>query len=559
MLNFLENTLVHLPSEPRLQHLSSAVREVLCPIQANSLATLVLLTGLGSGSALAATINVNASCTLVDAITAANTDTATGGCSAGVGADTLVLPVKSIQLLMKEINLYTGLPVITTPITIEGNGSIIKRGSTAPDFRIFAVDGELILNSTTVSGGRGTAGGALINNGKTTLNNTTVTGNSVPYSGFFSDSGGGIFNNNSGILTINNSTVSGNSAANLGGGLINYGTLTINNSTISGNSVTGDGGYGGHGGGVLNEGTLIVKNTTISGNSAINNGGGVENFGTFTLSNSTMSGNSAGQKGGGVRNANGSFTLFRSLISGNTATLDGPEVSSNTAVVANNYNLFGHDGNAGIYGFTPGSTDIVSSKPFNAILKPLGVNGGATKTHLLVKSSPAINASPNDAKCAPKLDQRGVTRPQGAACDIGAVEVTFCDTATPTTGCIVNGVTGKACIGTTIGDTIVGTSGADVILGLNGNDILKGADSNDKLCGGLGIDRLEGGSGADQLFGSFGDDTLLGGSGDDSLDGDNDNDNLDGGAGADKLNGGSGTKDKCITDADDLPDVGCEL
>jgi hypothetical protein len=47
---------------------------------------------LGAAPATAAQIDVGiGGCTLVDAITAANTDTATGGCSAGNGADTIVL------------------------------------------------------------------------------------------------------------------------------------------------------------------------------------------------------------------------------------------------------------------------------------------------------------------------------------------------------------------------------------------------------------------------------------------------------------------------------------
>jgi hypothetical protein len=54
-----------------------------------SLAGVALLIALGQAPALAATINVDGTiCTFVHAITAANTDTATGGCPAGSGADT---------------------------------------------------------------------------------------------------------------------------------------------------------------------------------------------------------------------------------------------------------------------------------------------------------------------------------------------------------------------------------------------------------------------------------------------------------------------------------------
>jgi hypothetical protein len=54
------------------------------------------------------------------------------------------------------------------------------------------------------------------------------------------------------------------------------------------------------------------------------------------------------------------------------------------------------------------------------MLGPLADNGGPTQTHALLPGSPAIDAGDNTA--CPATDQRGVTRPLGAACDIGAYE-----------------------------------------------------------------------------------------------------------------------------------------
>ena len=54
------------------------------------------------------------------------------------------------------------------------------------------------------------------------------------------------------------------------------------------------------------------------------------------------------------------------------------------------------------------------------LLGALADNGGPTLTHALLTGSPAIDAG-NDAAC-PATDQRGVTRPQGAHCDIGSYE-----------------------------------------------------------------------------------------------------------------------------------------
>ena len=69
-------------------------------------------------------------CTLRDAITAANTDTPTGGCPAGNGVDTIELPVDVTITLTAVDNTTTGengLPVVASAITINGNGATIER------------------------------------------------------------------------------------------------------------------------------------------------------------------------------------------------------------------------------------------------------------------------------------------------------------------------------------------------------------------------------------------------------------------------------------------------
>jgi hypothetical protein len=55
-------------------------------------------------------------------------------------------------------------------------------------------------------------------------------------------------------------------------------------------------------------------------------------------------------------------------------------------------------------------------------LGPLKNNGGATLTMAPQAGSPAINAADTASQACPATDQRGVMRPQGGACDIGAVE-----------------------------------------------------------------------------------------------------------------------------------------
>ena len=155
------------------------------------------------------------------------------------------------------------------------------------------------------------------------------------------------------------------------------------NSTISGNSSRS-------GGGVVNHDTLTIVNSTISGNRGIFSGGGVTNYsGTLTIENSTISGNTSFySSGGGVRNY-GSVTFTHTLIAGNQAAAS-PEIQNdgyNCAVLrcrvtANNFNLFGTNGNAGVTGFTPGPTDIVPSVSLAQILAPLKNNGGPTRLTL---------------------------------------------------------------------------------------------------------------------------------------------------------------------------------
>ncbi|MBI3246474.1 MAG: hypothetical protein HYZ50_08205 [Deltaproteobacteria bacterium] len=346
----------------QLRVLQRRTRRILQRKFAQSLAGAALLLALGQGHAIAATINVTTNvpdinadgqCSLIDAITAANTDSATGGCTAGSGADTISLPASSTHVLTADIGGGNGLPVISTEITIAGNNSTIQQDSAAPSFRLIEVTGNLTIQDTTLSGGIGYRGGC-----------------------------------------------------------------------------------------VLNAGTLTVTNSTISGNTADLSGGGVYNraFGTFTVTNSTISGNMAVvYYGGGVNNNFlGVLTLIRSLVSGNVAPA-GAEIrdfsgaNDFSTVTVNNFNLLGHNelANAQAFsGFIPGATDLTATSngsdptALTDILDAnLANNGGLTLTHALVTGSPAVNASPADADC-PATDQRGVVRPQGAACDIGAFELT---------------------------------------------------------------------------------------------------------------------------------------
>ncbi|MCB1715938.1 MAG: hypothetical protein KDK05_12490, partial [Candidatus Competibacteraceae bacterium] len=220
-------------------------------------------------------------------------------------------------------------------------------------------------------------------------------------------------------VAINALTISGGgNPVGGGGGINNLGTLTLSNSTVSGNSAT-------FGGGIYNisvDSTVTLSNSTVSGNSA-DNGGGIFNInGTVILSNSTVSGNSASFSGGGINNL-GTLTLSNSIIADQTSGADCVNIGSGSSITSNGYNL-DSDGTCSL----SGTGDISNGM---ADLQPLALNApGTTATHALGVNSdaldaiPVVNGSCNDSGIT--TDQRGVIRPQGTHCDIGAFEVRVC-------------------------------------------------------------------------------------------------------------------------------------
>ena len=120
---------------------------------------------------------------------------------------------------------------------------------------------------------------------------------------------------------------------------------------------------------------------------------------------------------------------------------------------------------AGVTRFTPGATDLVPSgwRPAPDMLEPvLADNGRYTLTHALVRGEPGDGSGVQTDCGPPATDQRGVPRPQGTACDIGALEVALCGGQVATR------------VGTPGDDVLRGTPGDDVLVGLAGNDRLRG-------------------------------------------------------------------------------------
>ena len=406
-------------------------------------------------------------CSLREAIQAANTDTAFGGCAAGSGADTITLPAGVYTLTRAgagEDANATGDLDFVSEIILNGAGAdetiidadqldrvlqvlagaavtldgVTLRDGQSPDTMdenskgggvysagVLTIENSFISENTAAYHG----GGVYCNTGTLAVVNSSISGNTATYAG------GGIYNSG-GALIIESSTIDGNTTGTSrdGGGIYNFeGTLTINHSTIS-NNISSDSG----GGISVTDCTTTIENSAIVGNSSIHNGGGVENWSkwhTLTIRNCTFSGNSAAL-GGGLDNADGTVNIENCTFANNTANLAtamnqaAGTVSAKNSIFANTcggtivsqgYNLVGLETGCPY----DGTGDKTTSNPK---LSPLADNGGPTQTYALLYSSPAVDAIPSGVNgCGTDYttDQRGFARPVGGSCDIGAYESPF--------------------------------------------------------------------------------------------------------------------------------------
>lgn len=260
------------------------------------------------------------------------------------------------------------------------------------------------------------------------LTNVTFTGNTSQAEG------AGMFTSASNP-TLKRVSFIANTTLSHGGGMYNsYTHATLTDVTFSGNTAINGGGLNN------NNSDPIMTNVTFSGNSAQERGGGLYNYSSDpTLNNVTFVDNTAQTYGGGIFNSVGSLMLNNATLADNTAGVYGGGIAldeTNTSI--NNAIFWGNTaGNSGpqIFSFHSGMpkindsviedgcstggvcTNIITTDPR---LGTLGDNGGFTQTIPLLKGSSAIDKA-SDATC-PSLDQRGVTRPQGSHCDIGAFE-----------------------------------------------------------------------------------------------------------------------------------------
>jgi hypothetical protein len=247
------------------------------------------------------------SCSLRAAIESANTDTAVGGCTAGSGADEIVLTSGvnyHLTIPQSGADNKSGDLVISTPITIRASTSMKPSGILALNqgraLRVLA-SGELTLRDVTLSRGEVVGnGGALLNLGTTTLERVRIAGNTArgaSGTSLASGFGGGIFN--SGTLTIRDSVIEANDA--LGGAGV---------SPMTGRGGSGGGGAG-LGGGIFNDttGVLVMEGTTVQTNLARGGAGATpQSCNSDAFAPGAMGGGAGGAGGASeMRGLDGSF------------------------------------------------------------------------------------------------------------------------------------------------------------------------------------------------------------------------------------------------------------
>ena len=316
-----------------------------------------------------------------------------------------------------------------------------------------SIEGSTFSNNTAL--GKTTAdslGGAIYADGLSVTDKAarlTITGSTFDNNRAYNSGGAIHFNayNSENAFTIdqstftNNAVVAGDRAqggAIGGGGTGGAPKITITRSLFSANSAKKSGAPADGSGGALSfpqPSVLAISNSTFVGNRAegtsFNANGGalyvVNNPQPFQLTNDTFSSNYAGWTGGAIT---GDGAVTNSIFANNTAggiTNFQQHCSNELSDGGNNLQFPGRqtDGNYfnDVTCFKGKSAPEQKSDPAfrDPKLQPLADNGGPTKTQAIGPGSPALDGGKTIA--AITSDQRGITRPQGAAYDIGAFEL----------------------------------------------------------------------------------------------------------------------------------------
>lgn len=359
--------------------------------------------------------------------------TAAAACSLRAAIQTVNSRATKQLVLLDEASyaLGTALPPIARDVVIFGQGAARTQIRAATLHGLYpaltlATASTLALRDLEVRDFGGSNGGALrITAGTLDVDRCAFTNNASPASG------GVLFINGGARATFVRSMFTGN--ASLGGNGGGWGgvidgegtntTIVVRQSAATQN-VTAWGSFA-H---ITTGTTLRLESSTLYGNTSTTAGtlatpGGIYTLVNATIVNNTNTNTTPDSAGIYLYSVPCAYTVTNSLVAFNR-DVNGVEANCNrrdlaTAITSGGGNLFS-DGAANCASYFTATGDRLSTDP---MLDAAGVidHGGLTPTMLVQASSPVIDGG-SDAAC-PSLDQRGLRRPRGAHCDIGAVEL----------------------------------------------------------------------------------------------------------------------------------------
>ena len=296
------------------------------------------------------------------------------------------------------IHNFATATLFAEDVLIQGNTAIDMAGGLWNNFASNAT-----LNNVELRDNEAAAhGGGIYNAGRLEANWITLVENVAGLDG------GGLWVGPDGESFLSDAWFTNNNAS-AGGGVFNQGLTHLYRSSVNNNTA-----FGGLGGGAYNNvtGRLFLQNTTISANMidappGLPGGSGIFNIGDLRLEFITAAYNNRD----GLRNdAGGMMTIRSSLVAYHSLGNCTGSTPMNPSI---GFNIEDQD----TCDFIEPS-DLINTDPMLAFLAS---NGGNGLSHMPNPGSPAIDSGDPD-RCIAE-DQRSVSRPQGAACDRGSIEV----------------------------------------------------------------------------------------------------------------------------------------
>jgi predicted outer membrane repeat protein len=329
---------------------------------------------------------------------------------------------------------YGGTVDVAESTFVTNSTAGIEEGSGGAIYGFFFAN--ILIEDSTFTGNFSESGGAVVFDGLGAVTNTSFVDNYAPddFDLFLDRLGGALYISETADVVVSGAHFEGNKTLDGAGGAIYVqadGRLEVDQSTFTENEAD-------FGGAITNDGIAQIRRSTFSGNVASGGGSAIlqglqgEVYSELVIEDSTLTYNEAPERGA-ILAASGNLLIVRSTVTGNAGYGISVQPTCNTGF---SNSIFAYntpfdcdlDLNqlSGSLGFNIASDDscvldsVGDDPSTDPLLAPLEDNGGPTLTRLPDPLSPAIDTGQCDGGGA--TDQRGVARPQGAACDRGAVE-----------------------------------------------------------------------------------------------------------------------------------------